>query len=106
MLGYEEQYVTQFFGLQCGKLILCKKATIDLMENDHGSNFQPQKIFVEFPWPALSMNKIESCIKSRPMFSPLSLSWLGEMDHLYGYLQDASRMQEMIFESFLPCLET
>ena len=89
-----------FSELQCGKLILCKKGMINLMENDHGSDFKTKKILVEFPCPASSTNQIESCIKSRPLFSHLSLSWLEEMDHPYSYLQDASMIQGTLFDSY------
>ena len=88
-----------FFLLWCGKIILCKKATIDLTKMDIGSNSKTDKTLVEFPWPTSNMKKIESCIKSKPLLSHFSLSWLEETEHPYNYLIDKSMMQGAIDES-------
>ena len=86
------------FGM-VGSLLLCKKGTIDLTNINNGSDYKTTKILVEFPWPASSMNQIESCIKSKPLISHLSLSPLPETDCPYSYLQDASTMHGTIYES-------
>ena len=90
------------FLLQHGRIILHKKGTINLTKTDNGLDSQPMKILVEFPWPASSMNQIESCIKSKPLFSHLSLSRLPETDRPKHYLQDKSTMHGTIHEPIWP----
>ena len=87
------------FLLHCGKILLQNKATIDLTLTDMESNSSKDKTFVEFPWPALIMKKIESCIWSQLLLSHLSLSPLEETNHPYHYLIDNSTMKGSINES-------
>ena len=58
----------------------------------------PTKILIEFPWPSTSMNRIESCIKTKALFSHLSLSRLPETDRPYHYLRDKSTLHGTVYE--------
>ena len=88
-----------FFLLWHGRIVLCKKATINQTNTDIGSDSKTDKTLVEFPWPMSNMKKIGSCIKSKPLLSHFSLLWLEETERPYHYLIDKSTMQGAIDES-------
>ena len=98
-LEYSDTTSLDFFLLQGGKIVLRHKGTIDLTEMDIGLDSKTDKTLVSFPWPTSNMKKIESCIKSKPLFSHFSLSRLEETEHPYQYLIDKSMMQGAIIES-------
>ena len=66
---------------------------------DIGLDSKTDKTLVSFPWPTSNMKKIESCIKSKPLFSHFSLSQLEETKRPYQYLIDKSMMQGAIIKS-------
>ena len=92
----EWRYLFQLYG---GKLLVSNtKAKLSLFNNPTENGPKKNDFYAKFPWPAMSMKAIETCINDLPALQSLSGKSLPKKDLLFSYVKARSKSAGSIYE--------